>query len=58
MPPGLDVREGNEGRTENEGEIEGVLEGEPEGEAEDEPEGESKTDKENSSAVKLQHLHF
>ena len=49
--------------TENEGEVEAVGEGigsgaEDEGEPEGTPEGGAKTDQENSSAVKLQHLHF
>ena len=67
MPAGLGVGEGNEGRTRNEGGVEGVGEdirsrtedeGEPGGESEGEPEGGAKTVQENSSAVKLQHLLF
>ena len=55
-PAGLGVGEGNEGRTENEGEVEAVGEGigsgaEDEGEPEGTPEGGAKTDQENSSAV-------
>ena len=59
MPAGLCVGEGNEGGTENEGEGEGVGEDIGSGtDGEGEPEGGAKTDQENSSAVKLQHLHF
>ena len=58
-PAGLDVGEGTEGGTENKGEFEGVGEDVWSGaEDEGEPKGGAKTDQENSSADKLQHLHF
>ena len=54
-PGGLGVGEGIEDGTENVGELEGVGEDIGSGVEDD---GEPETDKENSSAVKLQHLHF